>query len=151
MSPSTERYERPSAIAVLANKLMGTLAAWGFAPSYLVQLTVRGRKSGKLYSTPVNLLVFEGSEYLVAPRGTTSWVRNARAVGEVTLTQRRNRQTVRLEEVAAPAKPQILKAYLEQYKSAVQRYFAVQAGAEVTEFVPIVDDHPVFRVIRPAA
>lgn len=148
MSSNTERYERPSAIAVFANKLMGKLAEWGLGPSYMVQLTVRGRKSGKRYSTPVNLLNVDGNEYLVAPRGTTSWVRNARAAGEVTLTQKRNSQTVKLEEVPNAAKPPLLKAYLEQYKSAVQQYFAVQAGAGVSEFEAIVDEHPVFRVIR---
>lgn len=148
MSPNSEHYERPSAIAVFANKVMGKLATWGFGPSYMVQLTVRGRKSGKRYSTPVNLLNVDGNEYLVAPRGTTSWVRNARAAGEVTLTQKRNSQTVKLEEVPNAAKPPLLKAYLEQYKSAVQQYFAVQAGAGVSEFEAIVDKHPVFRIIR---
>ncbi|MEZ4683113.1 MAG: nitroreductase family deazaflavin-dependent oxidoreductase [Caldilineaceae bacterium] len=148
MSSNTERYARPSTIAVLVNKLIGKLATWGLGPSYMVQLTVRGRKSGKLYSTPVNLLNVDGNEYLVAPRGTTSWVRNARAVGEVTLTQKRNSQTVQLQEVPNEAKPPLLKAYLEQYKSAVQQYFAVEAGADVNEFAAIVDDHPVFRIIR---
>ena len=36
-------------------------------------LQVRGRKSGKLCSTPINLLELNGKEYLVAPRGCTQW------------------------------------------------------------------------------
>ena len=53
-------------------------------------LEVRGRKTGALYSTPVDLLEERGTRYLVAPRGYTQWVRNAEISGEVTL--RRGRQ-----------------------------------------------------------
>ena len=44
-------------------------------------LAVRGRKSGELRTVPVNLLELDGQRYLVAPRGNTQWVRNARAAG----------------------------------------------------------------------
>ncbi|HEY2215596.1 MAG TPA: hypothetical protein VGH31_11105, partial [Acidimicrobiales bacterium] len=41
----------------------------------------RGRRSGQLHHTPVNLLTIEGTQYLVAPRGETQWVRNVRHAG----------------------------------------------------------------------
>ena len=44
-------------------------------------LEVKGRQSGVPRHTPVNLLDFEGRQYLVAPRGEAQWVRNARADG----------------------------------------------------------------------
>src|SRR2546425_1387817 len=44
-------------------------------------LRVRGRKSGEWRSAPVNLLTYEGKQYLVAPRGQTQWVRNIRLAG----------------------------------------------------------------------
>src|SRR3977135_584805 len=44
-------------------------------------LRVRGRKSGEWHSHPVNLLTYEGKQYLVAPRGLTQWVRNIGATG----------------------------------------------------------------------
>ena len=44
-------------------------------------LVVRGRTSGEPRSNPVNLLELDGERYLVAPRGNTQWVRNARAAG----------------------------------------------------------------------
>ena len=56
---------------------------WGFSYNYLLQ--VRGRKSGKVYSTPIDLLEKNGKRFLVAPRGRAQWVRNAEAAGEVTL------------------------------------------------------------------
>lgn len=148
MSQNAGRYDRPSWMEIRLNQLMGKLAAWGLGPSYMVQLTVRGRKSGKLYSTPVNLMTVDDVDYLVAPRGTTSWVRNARAVGEVALKHGRKSETVRLEELSDEAKPPLLKEYLERYRSAVQRYFTVQAGADVTEFAAVAGDYPVFRVIH---
>ena len=42
-------------------------------------LEVRGRKSGEIRRTPVNLLTHEGQQYLVSPRGEGQWVRNVRA------------------------------------------------------------------------
>ena len=52
-------------------------------------LEVRGRTSGEPRRTPVNLLTFEDRQYLVAPRGETQWVRNARAAGGRVATHRR--------------------------------------------------------------
>ncbi|WP_225727139.1 MULTISPECIES: nitroreductase family deazaflavin-dependent oxidoreductase [unclassified Nocardia] len=42
----------------------------------------RGRKSGKQYSTPVNVLRFDGKLAVVLGHGITDWVRNVRAAGE---------------------------------------------------------------------
>jgi len=50
-------------------------------------LQVRGRKSGRVYSTPVNLLQVASKSYLIAPRGNTQWVRNAEASGEILLKE----------------------------------------------------------------
>lgn len=44
-------------------------------------LRVRGRKTGEVRETPVNLLTLDGARYLVAPRGVTQWVRNLRVAG----------------------------------------------------------------------
>src|ERR1035438_1588482 len=81
----------------------------GFSHNYLLQ--VRGRKTGKLYSTPINLLELKGKSYLVAPRGRTQWVRNAEAAGEVTLKKGSTRRKSRLRPLPDAEKPQILKAY----------------------------------------
>jgi len=148
MPSNSERYQRPSPVEIFINKFIGKLASWGIGPAYMVQLTVRGRKSGKLYSTPVNLLTVDGSDYLVAPRGTTSWVRNARAAGEVLLSRGRHSETVRLNELPDEAKAPLLQEYLARYRSAVQQYFSVQAGADITEFTTIAGEHPVFHIVR---
>jgi hypothetical protein len=43
----------------------------GIGPSYFYQLEVTGRKSGRTYSTPVNIVERNGKRFLVAPRGET--------------------------------------------------------------------------------
>ena len=147
---SNTQYLRPTTFELLLNRLMGKLPSWGIGPSYMHILTVRGRKSGKRYSTPVNLMVIEGTDYLVAPRGTTSWVRNARAVGEIELKRGKRVGRYGLEELSDAEKPAILREYLERYKSAVQQYFTVQAGVAEEEFVPIAGHYPVFRLSKRA-
>jgi deazaflavin-dependent oxidoreductase (nitroreductase family) len=42
-------------------------------------LEVKGRKSGEWRQTPVNLLRYVDTDYLVSPRGHTQWVKNLRA------------------------------------------------------------------------
>jgi deazaflavin-dependent oxidoreductase (nitroreductase family) len=117
----------------------------GFSYNYLLQ--VRGRKSGKLYATPINLLEIHGKRFLVAPRGRTQWVRNAEAAGEVTLKKGSSSQRFRLRPVAEAEKPEILKAYLDNFKSEVQRYFPVAAGSPVESFVEVAGSYPVFELL----
>lgn len=54
-----------------------------------VVLTVRGRSTGRLRSTPVAMLELDGARYLQASFGVTNWVRNLRAAGEATVSRGR--------------------------------------------------------------
>ena len=131
----------------LFNRVFGFLVGLGLAPAGFYLLEVRGRKSGKLYRTPVDLLDFQGKAYLVAPRGRTQWVRNAEAAGEVVLKRGSQRTTYGLKPVALADRPPILKAYLDRFKSQVQRYFTVQAGSPPEEFLPVAENYPVFELL----
>ena len=110
-------------------------------------LQVRGRKTGRIYSSPVNLLQFGGKPYLVAPRGATQWVRNAEATGEIVLKRGSVRHKYRLRAISDREKPEILKLYLESYKSAVQRYFPVLAGSPAAAFRDIASNYPVYELL----
>jgi hypothetical protein len=46
-------------------------------------------------------------------------------------------------------KPEILKAYLDNFKSEVQRYFPVRAGSPAEAFVDFTEGYPAFEL--PAA
>ena len=63
------------------NPLVARLTRWGISVKGSRVLEVRGRTSGEVRTTVVNLLTVDGVRYLVAPRGETQWVRNLRADG----------------------------------------------------------------------
>src|SRR5258708_32688549 len=103
--------------------------------------------SGAPYSLSVSLLEVGGTRFLVAPRGRTLWARNAEATGEISLKKGRVQGKYRLRAVPNDDKPEILKLYLEKYKSAVQRYFPVPAGSAAESFRGIAENYPVFELI----
>jgi deazaflavin-dependent oxidoreductase (nitroreductase family) len=129
------------------NRAFGFLVGLGLSPSFNYLLEVKGRKSGKVYSTPVNLHEVNGKQYLVAPRGRTQWVRNAEASGEVTLRKRSQRLTFKLRPLADSEKPEILKSYLIRYGSTVQRFFPVRPDAPLAAFAEIAAGYPAFELI----
>ncbi len=144
---SRPAFQEPTTVERTFNRLFGFLVGLGFGPMNSYLLEVRGRKSGRIYSTPVSLLVFGGKDFLVAPRGRTQWVRNAEASGEVSLKRGRAKRRFGLRAVPEAERPEILKAYLDAYKSAVQRYFPIPAGSPVTAFASLAAYYPAFELI----
>jgi deazaflavin-dependent oxidoreductase (nitroreductase family) len=140
-------FQKPSAAEAIFNRALGFLVGLGIGPAYMRLLQVPGRKSGRIYSTPVNLLEFRGKPILIAPRGRTQWVRNAEASGEITLKRGKATYRYRLRAVPDGEKPEILKLYLEEYKAQVQRYFPVPAGSPAESFRGIASNYPVFELI----
>lgn len=138
----------PTASEAALNRAFGRLVAAGLAPEPFRLLEVRGRKTGKAYVTPVDLLRHAGAEFLVAPRGRTQWVRNAEASGEVTLRRGRRRARYAVRAVEPTARAPILKAYLDAFARRVQRFFAVPAGSPVEAFAAVAERHPVFALTR---
>jgi deazaflavin-dependent oxidoreductase (nitroreductase family) len=139
----------PSFAERILNRVFGALVGIGFGLRHNYLLQVRGRKTGRLYSTPVDVLEMNGRCYLVCPRGRAQWVRNAEACGRVTL-KKRGRQEFALTAVTGPEKPVVLKNYLDRYKTTVQRYFPIPAGSPASAFVPYRDRYPVFELTRTA-
>jgi deazaflavin-dependent oxidoreductase (nitroreductase family) len=129
------------------NPLVAGLTRLGISVAGSRVLEVRGRKSGEPRRTPVNLLVLDGTRYLVAPRGHTQWVRNLRARGEGRLLVGRRAQPFRAHEVTDDDKPPILRAYLKKWKWEVGRFFGgVEPDAPDAELRRIAPDHPIFRI-----
>jgi deazaflavin-dependent oxidoreductase (nitroreductase family) len=110
-------------------------------------LAVRGRKSGQWRTTPVNLLVFEGQRYLVAPRGVTEWVRNIRVSGEAELRLGSGREAIKVIELSDAEKPPLLRHYLRRWSWEVSQFFeGVTADAPDADIQRIAANHPVFRI-----
>jgi deazaflavin-dependent oxidoreductase (nitroreductase family) len=118
------------------------LSVWG---SRVLQ--VRGRKTGVVHETPVNLLTHDGETYLVAPRGITQWVKNLRVADEGALRLGRRTDTFRAHELADADKVEVLRAYLRRWKMEVGAFFdGVDADSSEEELRRIAPDHPVFRI-----
>ena len=147
MNSPVPTFREPTAVEKIFNRVFGFLVGLGlgFAHNYLLE--VRGRKSGKLFSTPVDLLELDGKRYLVAPRGRTQWVRNAEATEEITLKKGSKRLKFRLRAISDTDKPQILKAYLDNFKREVQTYFPIPAGSPVESFAAIAGSYPAFELL----
>jgi len=142
-----ESFNQPATFARVFNKLFGFFVGLGLALPHNYLLQVRGRKSGRVYATPVDVLNRDGKRYLVAPRGNTQWVRNALASGTVSLKKGRRSEEFRIRILSDDEKPEILKAYLDRYKLTVQRYFPVPAGSAVEAFRPLTANYPVFELL----
>jgi deazaflavin-dependent oxidoreductase (nitroreductase family) len=111
-------------------------------------LAVRGRTSQEWRTTPVNLLTEGGSRYLVAPRGTTQWVRNIRVAGGGELRLGRRVEEIRVAELSDDEKTPILRAYLRRWKSEVGIFFeGVGPKSSDAELRAIAPNHPVFRIL----
>jgi deazaflavin-dependent oxidoreductase (nitroreductase family) len=140
------KFEAPSAGERIFSRAFGLLVGLGLGLRHNYLLQVGGRTTGRVYSTPVNVLELNGKRWLVAPRGRTQWVRNAEVAGEVILRKGWRRQRVRVRPVPDSEKPEILSAYLDRFKLTVQRYFPLRAGSPPAEFAPIAGRYPVFEL-----
>jgi len=110
-------------------------------------LAVRGRTSGEIRTTPVNVLTIDDRRFLVAPRGTTQWVRNVRAAGSCDLRVGRRVEHVGLVEIDDVDKPEILRAYLRRWKWEVGQFFdGVGPDASDEELLAAAPRHPVFEI-----
>jgi deazaflavin-dependent oxidoreductase (nitroreductase family) len=130
----------------IANALIRLLLRLGLAPRTTMLLTVPGRRSGTLRSTPVTLIEEDGQRWLVAPYGPVGWVLNARAAGQVELSRGRRSESVQVKELAAEAAAPILKAYVERVPI-TRPYFDVTPDAPLAAFVAEASKYPVFQVV----
>jgi deazaflavin-dependent oxidoreductase (nitroreductase family) len=148
MTQPSQPFEQPTAVERVFNAAIGALVRVGIGLPDMRVLEVRGRKSGRLYRLPVDLLPQDGRLYLVAPRGRAAWVRNAEASGSVVLRRGRSAGTYRLRALSDAEKPPILKAYLDRFRREVQRFFPMPAGSAVQEFAPVAARYPAFELTR---
>jgi deazaflavin-dependent oxidoreductase (nitroreductase family) len=133
----------------VVNVLVRALLVLGLVPRGTYLLTVRGRRSGQPHSTPVTLVEEGGQRWLVAPYGAVSWVRNARASGQVTLSRGRQTETVKIAELDAAESAPVLKQYLTRV-AITQPFFDATPASPLAAFSAEAPRHPVFRIVGPA-
>jgi deazaflavin-dependent oxidoreductase (nitroreductase family) len=137
---------RQTRLRRLGNTLVTPLARLGLAGRRTHILTVPGRRSGRRYSTPVQLVIADGRRCLVAPYGEREWVKNARAAGEVELTRAGRTTRHPIQELGPEEAAPVLREYLRT-TPIVKPYFAAAPEAPVEAFVAESESHPVFRVL----
>jgi deazaflavin-dependent oxidoreductase (nitroreductase family) len=130
------------------NRTVAVLTRMGISVLGSRVLEVRGRTSGQPRRTPVNLLSYEGHEYLVSPRGEGQWVRNVRADnGRLTLLLGRKRDERQATELADTDKIPVLRAYLKRWKAEVGVFFdGVDGNSSDEDLARIAPRHPVFAL-----
>jgi deazaflavin-dependent oxidoreductase (nitroreductase family) len=133
----------------LVNAIVGPLTRLGLAGRHTYLLTVRGRKTGRPYSTPV-LLIEDGERWLVAPYGEVGWVRNARAAGVVQISRGGRSERLRIEEASAQDSAPVLQQYLERVPVA-RPFFDATTDSPTDQFVAEASSHPVFRLSKATA
>jgi deazaflavin-dependent oxidoreductase (nitroreductase family) len=127
------------------NAVVRPLARLGLTGSRTMLLTVPGRRTGRLWSTPVSVLELAGNRWLVAPYGERNWVLNARAAGWVELRRGRRRERFSVEEVSPSERVPVLRRYYETTRL-TRRLFDVTGSSPAADWLAEAERHPVFRL-----
>src|SRR5690554_2004325 len=87
---------RPNRLARVINRGFAVVHSLGVAPNYFVTLEVVGRRTGRVISFPLVMVVQGGERYLVSMLGANAaWVRNLRAAkGHATLRHGRTEEVL---------------------------------------------------------
>lgn len=131
--------------ARLINSVFRLTTRLGLGAPYRYVLTVPGRKTGRLYSTPVDVIETAGNRWLVSAYGPSSWVRNTRAAGEVTLSRGGRFEKFKVVEPDAQTAVPALRAYIDQIE-VTRPYFDADPGSPDTAIAAEVKQHAVFRL-----
>jgi deazaflavin-dependent oxidoreductase (nitroreductase family) len=143
---STLRPYRMSPERRAINAVVRPLARLGLTGPRTHLLTVPGRRSGRLWSTPVSIVRVGAERWLVAPYGDRNWVRNARAAGWVELRRGRRRERLGVEELDAERAVPVLRAYYLQGR-VTRPFFDVSLASSDDAWLAEAPHHPVFRLV----
>ena len=144
----TETFHMTSSMRIGSAMLTALLRA-GLPLGSLTLLSVRGRKSGKISTTPVALVEQDGTSFLVAAFGEVSWVRNLRTAGSAQLTRGRRTEAISVVELEAREAAPILKQFLTSYRMVpfLLPYFDVAPQSPLADFEREATQHPVFCLV----
>ncbi len=139
--PQPPRWLKPM------NKVMMAVQRLGLPTGPAMVLTVPGRKTGKLRSTPMTPFDHDGGLYTVAGYPGSDWAANARAAGTGTLTRGRRSRQVRIVEMTPDQSRPVLRAFAVKVPVGVG--FAKRSGLVIDgtpdEFEKLAGRLTVFR------
>lgn len=94
-----------------ANRVVILVQRLGLPLGTIHVLSVPGRKSGQMRTTPVSLLTVNGQRYIVGGMIEADWVKNTRAAGWGVLAYGRKKERVALTELPEAERVPILRAF----------------------------------------
>jgi hypothetical protein len=133
-----------------ANRVVKFLHRLGLPLGTIQLLSVPGRSTGELRTTPVSPYTAGDHQYVVSPVPQSDWVRNATAAGWGLLVRGRARRRVRLEVVTDPAEKELaVRAFPSQVPNGVPFFVKVGAvtSASPDEFAAAAPACAVFRIV----
>jgi deazaflavin-dependent oxidoreductase (nitroreductase family) len=145
--PGTPRPYRKTLWRRAVNALVRPVARVGLTGPRTHLLTVPGRRTGKLWSTPVSIVRVGDERWLVAPYGDRNWVKNARSAGWVELRRGRHRERLAVEELGPSSAVPVLQEYYRLGR-VTRPLFDVSLGSSAEEWLAEAPRHPVF-VLKP--
>ena len=141
---------RPPRYLKAMNRLMKAVQKLGIPTGPAMVLTVPGRKTGRLRSTPMTPFEFRGHLYVVAGYPGADWAANARAAGAGTLSRGRRSQRVRIVELTGDEARPVLREFPAKVPVGVA--FAKRSGlvhdGSAGEFEALAGRLAVFRFDR---
>jgi deazaflavin-dependent oxidoreductase (nitroreductase family) len=139
--PRPPRYLKPM------NKVMMAVQRLGIPTGPAMVLTVPGRKSGQLRSTPMTPFEFRGALHVVAGYPGADWAANARAAGTGALSRGRRSHEVKIVELTPEEARPVLREF--SVKVPVGVSFAKRSGmvrdGTADEFEALAGRVAVFR------
>ncbi len=130
-----------------ANRVVVALQRRGLVIGTMRVLSVPGRKTGRLRTTPVSPLSLGGRRYIVAGLEGADWVKNARASGWGLLARGREEERVGLVELPVGERAAVLRAFPDRVPGGVQFFRQLYGiSGDPEEFAALAPRCPVFRV-----
>jgi hypothetical protein len=130
------------------NQLMKVLQGMGIAFFSFHLISVPGRRTGLMRTTPVSPFSVDGRRYILS-FGQTEWVKNARESGWGILARGRRRSKVGLVEVLAPASAVIAREFPLKIPAGKQffvRLGLVEKPAGPEQFAAAAERLALFRI-----
>jgi hypothetical protein len=126
-----------------ANPVIVALQRRGVVIGTIRLISVPGRKSGELRTTPVSPLATGGKRYVIAGFEGADWVKNARSAGWGILARGREQARVSLIELPSRERGPVLREFPHGVRYVRQLYGIEGTQEELEALAPRC---PVFRV-----
>ena len=129
-----------------ANRAVIALNRLGLSIGTMHILSIPGRKTGKLRSTPVSVLIVDGQRYILTGF-ETNWVKNARVAGWGILAYGRKKEKVTLVELPVEERAAILREFPRQVPHGVPFFEKLlNLPGDPEAFAAAAPRCPVFRL-----